>query len=97
MKGLQDGEYYVCFVGTTVTGGVSGTGYLDQCSGGAPWDGAGLTGVAPVTVTTGSATTVDAIMATGGAVSGTVTTPGEPGGGRRCVRLDDRHPPGRGR
>ncbi len=73
VKGLQDGEYYVCFVGTTVTGGVSGTGYLDQCSGGAPWDGAGLTGVAPVTVTTGSVTTVDAIMATGGAVSGTVT------------------------
>ena len=76
VPGLHAGPYDVCFDASSATGGSSTAGYLDQCWHGVSWDGDGFdtTGSTAVTVTAGSTTTgIDATLAIGGAISGTVT------------------------
>ena len=68
--------YSVCFDASGASGGSSTTGYVDQCYSGAPWNGRYYppAEATPVPVTVGTTVTgIDAVLATGGAVTGTVT------------------------
>jgi len=71
--------YTVCFEAPSfVTGGPSNTGYQNQCYKSISWNGVSppSVGTMPVRLTAGSTTTgIDAILATGGAISGVVTAP----------------------
>jgi len=76
VTGLAAGTYDVCFDASSVTGGLSTTGYLDQCYDDVPWDAGSFDNppATDVAVTTGSTRSgVDASLSVGGAVSGTVT------------------------
>jgi len=71
--------YQVCF--DTASARTTGAGYASQCTGGAAWNGAypPPTPATPIAVTPGTVTAgVDAHLARGGAVSGTVTSTGVP-------------------
>jgi hypothetical protein len=69
VNGLTAGSYDVCFDGSAANS-------ADQCYNGVDWNGlaSDVGGSTPVTVTAGSVTgSIDATLATGGGVSGTVT------------------------
>ena len=75
--GLAPGTYDVCFAVSTSnepTGGSSTTGYLDQCYNDVSWNGSSIpSGVSSVEVAVGSTTSnINAALADGGAISGTV-------------------------
>ena len=79
--GLAPGTYDVCFYVSTdnePTGGSSTTGYLDQCYNDVSWNGyLPPSGATTVQVTAGSTTSnVNAALADGGAISGTVDDTG---------------------
>jgi hypothetical protein len=68
--------YSVCFGASGATGGSSTTGYLSQCYNGVAWADNGFppAGTTAVQVSAGQvASGIDAALATGGAISGTVT------------------------
>ena len=77
IPGLIGANYFVCFDGSGATGGVSTLGYGDQCYNGKPWDGVSspsIPAATPVAVTAGSTTSaINATLATGGEITGTVT------------------------
>jgi hypothetical protein len=72
--GLTPGTYSVCFDALNTLGGLSSTGYLDQCFDNVAWDGqSDPTGVT-FTVAAGTAVAgKNAALDVGGAISGTVT------------------------
>jgi protocatechuate 3,4-dioxygenase beta subunit len=70
LTGLPDGQYSVCFYADYAYGGTAPEGYVDEC-----FDDAavGTSDATLVTVTSGTETSgVDASLADGGAISGTV-------------------------
>jgi hypothetical protein len=74
ITGLAAGTYYVCFDTPLATGGNSTTGYADQCYNDVAWDSAS-DDVSGTDVTVDARTTtsgIDATLADGGAISGTV-------------------------
>ena len=75
---LPPSSYVVCFFADQATGGASTTGYLDECWDNVPaWDGIQLDQVTKVVVTGGGTSTgIDAALAPGGAISGTVSDTG---------------------
>lgn len=76
MTGLAAGTYQVCFSSQGASGGSSTTGYLDECYDNQPQYGTPT----PVAVSLGQTTRgIDAVLATGGAITGHVTdTDGAP-------------------
>ncbi|MGI8761621.1 MAG: carboxypeptidase regulatory-like domain-containing protein [Jatrophihabitantaceae bacterium] len=81
VTGLAAGTYFVCF-DASGSAGSSPTGYLDQCYAGKAWDGLtppmSATATAVVVSTGAVRSKVNATLAVGGAVSGTVLDPSGP-------------------
>jgi Carboxypeptidase regulatory-like domain len=79
--------YRVCFDASYAAGGSSSAGYFSQCYRDVPWAGgySPAPGAAPVPVTGGRLTTVDAALNAAGGISGTVTAAA---GGARLSGVD---------